>query len=145
RAFGRERVPDSQDLALSRDEIAAFEETVEHTIAAYRGEFDAGFVAESPDKLRRLPRYYAALAGDEPVPPVRCTAPGVWVVIEANGAVRPCFFHDPIGNIRRTPLESIVGDNLRAFRESFDVAGDPICRRCVCSLKTGWRHAPWAS
>ena len=31
---------------------------------ATRDDFASGFVAESPDKLRRLPRYYAALAGD---------------------------------------------------------------------------------
>jgi Fe-coproporphyrin III synthase len=145
RAFGRERLPDAGGLALTRDEIAEFEQTVERTIAAYGSDLDSGFVAESAEKLRRLPRYYAALAGDEPFPPVRCNAPWVSVVIEANGAVRPCFFHDAIGNIRRAPLESIVGENLRSFRDAFDVAHDPICRRCVCSLKTGWRHAPWAS
>jgi Fe-coproporphyrin III synthase len=145
RAFGRERAPDPQPLALSREDVNAFEETVEHTIAAYRRDFISGFVAEAPDKLRRLPRYYAALAGDGPFPPVRCNAPWVSVVIEANGDVRPCFFHDPVGSIRRDSLDAIVGTNLRSFRESFDVGGNPICRQCVCSLKTGWRRAPWLS
>jgi len=144
-AFGRERPPDAGVLALTRDEIEAFDQVVERTVAAYRHEFDSGFVAESPAKLRRLPRYYAALLGDAPFPPVRCNAPWISVVIEANGSVRPCFFHDPIGNIRKTSLESIVSTNLRAFRQSFEVAGNPICRRCVCSIKTGWRHAPWQS
>ena len=58
------------------------------------------------------------------------------VVVEANGSVRPCFFHQSIGNIRQAPLGAIVGRNLRAFRESFDVGADPVCVRCVCSLKT---------
>jgi Fe-coproporphyrin III synthase len=144
-AFGRDRLPDASSLMLDRDEIAAFAETVEHTITAYRDELDRGFVAESPDKLRRLPRYYAALAGDGPFPPVRCNAPWVSVVIEAKGLVRPCFFHAPIGSLREARLDAIVGTYLRTFRESLDVASDPVCKRCVCSLKTGWRHAPWRS
>jgi radical SAM protein with 4Fe4S-binding SPASM domain len=64
-------------------------------------------------------------------------------VIEANGSVRPCFFHRSIGNIRTAPIEKIVADNLRAFRQTFDVGADPVCVRCVCSLKTSWRSAPW--
>jgi radical SAM protein with 4Fe4S-binding SPASM domain len=76
---------------------------------------------------------------------VSCNAPWVSVVVEANGSVRPCFFHGSIGNVRQAPLGTIVGRNLRAFRESFDVGADPVCVRCVCSLKTSWRSAPWAS
>jgi MoaA/NifB/PqqE/SkfB family radical SAM enzyme len=145
RAFGREQAPDARPLALDRDEVTAFAATVEQTIAEHERDFASGFVAESPEKLRRLPRYYAAIGGDRPFPAVRCNAPWVSVVVEANGNVRPCFFHDPIGNIRQLPLETIVGRNLRSFREGFDVSANPVCRACVCSLKTGWRHAPWLS
>ena len=145
RAFGRERLPDPAGLALTAEEIVEFEQTIERTVAAYRDEIASGFVAESAEKLRRLPQYYAALRGEQSFPPIRCNAPWVSVVIEADGAVRPCFFHNFIGNVRDTPLEDIVGENLRAFREAFDVSDDPVCRRCVCSLKTGWRHAPWVS
>jgi radical SAM protein with 4Fe4S-binding SPASM domain len=67
----------------------------------------------------------------------------VSVVIEANGSVRPCFFHDVIGNVRTTPLETIVRRDLAAFRRSLRVGANPVCQRCVCSLKTSWRHAPW--
>lgn len=145
RAFGRAEAPERAMLVLDRAEIAAFQETVERAITAYETEFASGFVAESPDKLRRLPRYYAALGGDGPFPRVTCNAPWVSVVVEANGAVRPCFFHTAIGNIRQTPLEAIVGRDLRAFRRSFDVSGNAVCQRCVCSLNASWRHAPWAS
>jgi MoaA/NifB/PqqE/SkfB family radical SAM enzyme len=130
-------------LALDREEVREFEATIEHTIARYAADFDSGFVAESPDKLRRLPRYYAAAAGDEPFPRVSCNAPWVSVVLEANGAVRPCFFQRPIGNVRGTPLGTLVTEHLRAFRQSLDVGADPVCVRCVCSLKTSWRSAPW--
>ena len=143
RAFGRERAPDAAVLALDADEIAAFAEIVERTVRAYARDFASGFVAESPDKLRRLPQYYAALRGDAAFPSVSCTAPWVSVVVEANGGVRPCFFHEAIGNIRETPLERIVSDNLRQFRDRLDVGANPVCVRCVCSLNTSWRSAPW--
>ncbi|MFI5178798.1 MAG: radical SAM protein [Vicinamibacterales bacterium] len=144
-AFGRDERPDPSLLALGPEEICAFEQVVERTIAAYQRDFASGFIAESPDRLRRLPQYYAALAGARPFPPVSCNAPWVSVVVEANGSVRPCFFHEPVGNVRTTPLAEIVGQNLRAFRQSLDVSADPVCTRCVCSLKAGWRRAPWIS
>jgi hypothetical protein len=68
----------------------------------------------------------------------------VSVVVEANGSVRPCFFHGSIGSVREAPIAAIVARNLRAFRESLDVGANPVCVRCVCSLKTSWRSAPWA-
>ena len=144
-AFGRHAPPDASKLALDPGEVAELTEIVERTIAAYERDFSTGFVAESPDKLRRLPRYYAALAGEVPFPGVSCNAPWMSVVVEADGSVRPCFFHQPIGNIRTEPLETIVTRNLQAFRRGFDPAGDPVCRRCVCSMKTGFRGAPWQS
>jgi Fe-coproporphyrin III synthase len=143
--FGRGTKPDPSALALSSAEVEEFRQTVERTIAVYAADFESGFVAESPDRLRRLPHYYAALAGDEPFPMVSCNAPWVSVVIEANGSVRPCFFHEAVGTIRRAPLGRIVAENLRTFRQSFDVRANPVCARCVCSLNTSWRSAPWAS
>jgi MoaA/NifB/PqqE/SkfB family radical SAM enzyme len=144
--FGRKAAPDASArarLALDRHDVSDLEATIERTIAVYDADFQSGFIAESPDKLRRLPRYYAAAGGDEPFPRVSCNAPWVSVVVEANGSVRPCFFHRAIGNIRDTPIATIVTENLRAFRQSLDVGADPVCVRCVCSLKTSWRSAPW--
>jgi Fe-coproporphyrin III synthase len=69
----------------------------------------------------------------------------VSVVVEANGSVRPCFFHDSIGSIRHARLGTIIEENLRAFRQSLDVGTNPVCLRCVCSLNSSWRSAPWAS
>ncbi len=143
--FGRDSVPERATLALEDGEIAEFEAIVEHTVATCAADFASGFVAESPEKLRRLPRYYAALNGAERFPAVSCNAPWVSVVVEANGSVRPCFFHGSIGNVRQTPLAAIVARNLRAFRQSLDVGANPVCVRCVCALKTSWRSAPWAS
>jgi MoaA/NifB/PqqE/SkfB family radical SAM enzyme len=142
--FGRDAPPDPSALALAPEEIAEFDTIVERAVAVYARDFESGFIAEAPDKLRRLPRYYAALRGEAPFPDVSCHAPWMSAVVEANGAVRPCFFHEPIGNVREAPLERIVTRNLRAFRQSLDVGANPVCVRCVCSLKTSWRSAPWS-
>jgi Fe-coproporphyrin III synthase len=143
RAFGRLRTVAADGLALSCREIDEFERLIEETIARFADEFAAGFVAESPDRLRQLPRYYAALAGLAPFPPVGCNAPWMSVVVEADGAVRPCFFHDAIGNIRDQSLAAIVTRQLPAFRETLDISRNPVCTRCVCSMQASWRHAPW--
>jgi Fe-coproporphyrin III synthase len=141
-AFGRSAVPRAAGLVLTAAEVE-FADVVEEAIAACADEFDAGFITDAPDTLRRLPRYYGALLTGEGFPPVDCNAPFMSVVVEADGAVRPCFFHEPVGNIRLAPLGSIVAQNLPAFRESLDVGSNPVCERCVCSKKTSWRSAPW--
>jgi Fe-coproporphyrin III synthase len=143
-AFGRHSPPPASALALDAAEIDEFEAVVERTLVEHRADFESGFVAESADRLRRLPQYYAALAGLAPFPPVSCNAPWMSVVVEADGAVRPCFFHRPVGNIRVTPLDAIVHRDLPVFRRALDFANDPICTRCVCSMRLGWRSAPWA-
>ena len=33
--------------------------------------------------------------------------PGGSVVVEANGSVRPCFFHGSIGNLRQSPISFV--------------------------------------
>ena len=142
-AFGRRTTPHVEALALDAAEIAEFAAVVEQTIADHPDDLESRFVMESPEKLRRLPTYYAALSGTAPFPPVSCNAPWTSVVIEADGSVRPCFFHRAVGNIRITPLDVIVRRYLPEFRRTLDVAADPVCARCVCSMKTGWRGAPW--
>src|SRR5262249_16445887 len=142
-AFGRERMPPKRLLALDRDEVRELEILVEWTIAHCGDDFASGFIAETPAKLRRLGQYYRALAGTDAFPTVACDAPYLSLVVEADGAVRPCFFHSAIGNVRSAPLDAIVRVNLRAFRRSLDPATDPVCSRCVCSIKSSWRNLPW--
>lgn len=142
-AFGRTTAGGSAPLGLSLAEAAEFAELVEQVIVSHADDFASGFIAESPEKLRRLPRYYAALHGTVPFPPVACNAPYMSVVIEADGAVRPCFFHQVVGSLREDPLDVIVTRHLPAFRETLQMSSNPICKRCVCSLRTGWRPAPW--
>ena len=142
-AFGRERVSQTGTLALDAREIAELGAIVERTIQDHCDDIESGFVTESADKLRWLGRYYSALSNGGHFPTVSCNAPYTSVVVEADGIVRPCYFHEPIGNIRQMSLGSIVSRNLPAFRRTLDVETNPVCRRCACSVRSRWGSAPW--
>jgi len=123
------------EVALDRAEVAAFAEVVERTALACADDFRDGFVAESPDRLRALVRHYSAVIGDAQPEPRRCNAPWVSAVVEADGAVRPCFFHPPFGSLHDGPLDEVLtSDRAVDFRRGLDVATDPVCRTCVCTL-----------
>jgi MoaA/NifB/PqqE/SkfB family radical SAM enzyme len=128
------------EVALVQEEVVEFTRIVEQTIVDHAKDFASGFIAESPEKLRRLPRYYAALNNDGDFPSSICNAPWVSTVVEADGTVRPCFFHAPLGNIHERSLEDILNsDGAQAFRRALDIKTDPVCRVCVCSLQL----KPW--
>ena len=130
--WGKERIA---QVALNPKEIAEFQQVLEDTISEYAADFRDGFIAESPHKLRRLPRYFAALHGDRDFPEIFCNAPWVSTVVEADGTVRPCFFHRSLGNIHDKPLNEILNSNQAInFRRSLDVKTNPICQKCTCSL-----------
>src|SRR5690606_35422096 len=135
-AFNRE-IPwqGTADVALTPEEITHFDLVVNALLRTHRKDFSSGFVAESPDQIRGLVRYYRALIDEDTFAVPQCNAPWVSAVVEADGTVRPCFFHAPIGNIREQPLTEIVNGNRAAeFRAHLDMVEDPICRRCVCTL-----------
>ena len=92
-------------------------------------------IAESRKKLQRIADHFAAEAGLLPHRAPVCNAPWVSAVWEVDGTVKPCFFHQPIGNLAHGTLEDIVhGDNAFDFRSHLKVDENEICRRCVCSL-----------
>ncbi len=140
-AFNRPRGWEGErvaDVALSSPETAEFADVVEALISERSRDFDAGFIAESPEKLRHLVAYFRALNGEGDFPPVRCNAPWVSAVVEADGNLRPCFFHRVFGNLREQSLEEILNSpDAVAFRRGLDMATDPICRKCVCTLRLG--------
>ncbi len=119
-------------VAPAPEEIPALEAEIE---ALIRQERDTGFVLESPQKLRRIVRHFRAHHGlAEPEAPL-CNAPWVSAVVEADGTVRPCFFHPPIGNARMQRLSEIInGRRAIEFRAALRVEENPVCRKCVCSL-----------
>ncbi len=124
-----------QRVALSALEVEALDTEMESLIREYKAELYPGFLVESPAKLRRIVHHFRAHLGlVEHVAP-RCNAPWVSAVVEASGDVRPCFFHPAIGNTHQTTLREIVnGPEALRFRATLDVATNPVCRSCVCSL-----------
>ncbi len=139
-AFGRARAESStRGLLLNPAEVEEFTRVVDETIQSHAEDFRTRFVAESPEKLRRLPKYYAAQLGLGPFPPIACNAPWVSAVVEADGAVRPCYFHPAVGNIREQSLRTILDQDMRTFRAGLDVQSNAVCAKCVCSLKVGVR------
>ncbi|HXO21657.1 MAG TPA: radical SAM protein [Thermoanaerobaculia bacterium] len=125
------------EVALSAAELPPLAAELDALERDCADDFAAGFIAESPQKLRRrLHQYYAALLGQGDFHPNRCNAPWVSTVVEADGTVRPCFFQPPLGNIRRDGgLSALLNSPAAlAFRRGLDVSRDAICRRCVCTL-----------
>jgi MoaA/NifB/PqqE/SkfB family radical SAM enzyme len=132
--------PRVAEVALDRAEAEEFAALVEDTIQRFATDFDSRFISENPQKLRRLPRYYAALNGMGDLPETVCNAPWVSSVVEADGTVRPCFFHRSLGNVHDNTLEEVLNSpEAVAFRRELDVTTNPICKVCVCTLSLGRR------
>jgi len=123
------------EVALSPAELSALETEMETLIEENADDIRAGFIAESPEKLRRIARHFSAHLGLERDESPRCNAPWTSAVIETDGSVRPCFFHRPIGNIHQMSLEEAInGADALAFRSALDISSNLTCNRCVCSL-----------
>ena len=130
------------EIMLAKDELPRLKEIIEEIITVYAEEFKKGFIAESPAKLRNIYDYYAAFYGLTPFPYKRCNAPWVSTVIEADGTVKPCFFHNATGNIRDNTLGEILNSPTAIqWRKNLDVAADSTCVKCVCYLNLHPRAA----
>jgi MoaA/NifB/PqqE/SkfB family radical SAM enzyme len=122
-------------VALDSEEVERLDEEMEALIREFSTDISSGYVVESADKLRRIVRHFRAHLGQSAAVAPRCNAPWVSSVIEADGTVRPCFFHPPLGNIHeRSLLDILNGDDAIDFRRGLDIAANPVCRKCVCSL-----------
>lgn len=138
RQAGLPMLPARDTVALNADEIALLDKQIDALTAA--GECGR-FVLETPAKLRAIAHHFRCYSGTaEPVSPV-CNAPWTSAVIEADGAVRPCFFQPAIGHLSATEdlYQVINGIAATAFRNGLDIATNDICRQCVCSLN--WKDS----
>jgi MoaA/NifB/PqqE/SkfB family radical SAM enzyme len=121
-------------LRPSELDVAAMKEAIARLEA--RGEL-GNFVAEDVQKLTRMAEDF--LAGTGRAAPA-CNAPEWSSVIEADGAVRPCFFQPATGAVGR-------GAALKAARgsEAYEAALNGLgplnstCAACVCpkQISTG--------
>ena len=126
------------EIALSKSEVVEFEKIISGSFGALKGEYDTKFIAEPPEKILKIVQYYKALNGMTNYPRAICNAPWVSAVIESNGDVMPCFFHKPYGNIYEDDLRSIINSRKAiSFRKNLHTSRDPVCNKCVCSLKLG--------
>lgn len=92
-------------------------------------------IAENHAKLQKIYQYYAAFHGLNDFPFKKCNAPWVSTVVEADGTVRPCFFHEAIGNIHHDSLEKILNsESSIEFRKNLDMDKNETCKKCVCYL-----------
>jgi Fe-coproporphyrin III synthase len=120
-------------LSVAAEQIPLLESQIAAIIAqGYSG----NFVLESPAKLRRIAHHFRCDAGLSRYVSPACNAPWNSAVIEGDGAIRPCFFHPSFGTLKSgEDLRTILNSPPAvSFRTTLDVATNPICRRCVCSL-----------
>jgi MoaA/NifB/PqqE/SkfB family radical SAM enzyme len=127
------------DLALRSDDLSELEEVLRSMEQTHAEDFRSGFIAESPQKLRRILEYFAAIHGLNPYPVVRCNAPEFSAVIGASGKVQPCFFISGPAEaaLHGGPLEEALnGSAMTALRSDIRAGRRPECKTCVCSM---WR------
>jgi len=137
-AFGRHPEGNSDTgggIALLPQDLPLLAESLGSLERDRAPDFESGFIAESPLKMRRLWQYFAALCGRAPFPPTRCNAPEFSAVVEAGGRVNPCFFiqgpglHVPLADALEAPAMQQLRADIRA-------GGRAECVTCVCSM---WR------
>ncbi len=123
------------EILVEQNELPELSVVLDVILENYKEDFESRFIAESPGKFRKIYSYYAAFYDLNPFPYKKCNAPWVSTVIEADGTVRPCFFHEPIGNIRDSSLEEILNnkESIR-FRKDLDMDSNSTCVKCVCYL-----------
>lgn len=137
-AFAR-KDPRALHLALQAEDLDPLQQLLQQLEHDHAADFRSGFIAESPQKLRRLHQYFAAVLGRAPYPAVRCNAPEVSAVVDAHGQLHPCFFI--AGPTQAAALTSGLDAALNsapmtALRAQIRAGQRPECATCVCPL---WR------
>ena len=137
-AFNRATVWDvnrQNEILPSEDDLEEMQKIILLLTKKYAGLFANGFIAESTEKIQKIHDHYSALYGRNPFPYKKCNAPWVSAVIEADGTVRPCFFHEAMGNIRNESLDTILNsEKAIRFRKELDIKKNDTCVKCVCYL-----------
>lgn len=136
-AFNRQTAwaePRQHEVMLSEGELPELQQVVNQVLGNI-ADFENRYIAESSEKIQDIYKYYAAFYKLNPFPYKKCNAPWVSTVIEADGSVRPCFFHDTIGNIHQNSLTEILNTNQAIdFRRKLNMGTNSTCVKCVCTL-----------
>jgi Fe-coproporphyrin III synthase len=137
-AFGRSD-DFAADLALQPHDLPQFEQLLSSLEQRRAEDFHSGFIAESPQKLRRILQYFSAVCGQGPYPAVLCNAPEFSAVIDAHARVQPCFFiAGPPGPALLDDLPAVLNAAaMTSLRGDIRQRRRPECNTCVCSM---WRE-----
>lgn len=123
------------EVLLERSDLPLLKDITRVILDNYKDDFETRFIAESPQKIEKIYEYYSAFYGLNPFPFKKCNAPWVSAVVEADGTVRPCFFHQSFGNIHHESFDKILNsDSAIEFRRNLDMDNNDICKKCVCYL-----------
>ncbi len=137
-AFNRQQSwsePKQNEILISEQQLPELQAVVTALLEVNQHQFSNGFMAESPKKIQDIYQYYAAFYGLNEFPFKKCNAPWVSTVIEADGSVRPCFFHEAIGNIRDASLDQLLNSpEAISFRKGLNTHTNSTCAKCVCTL-----------
>ena len=137
-AFNRDLIwPEEykRSIDLTSGQITALEAEIELLVRDNAADFKNGYIAENPEKLRRIARSFRSRLGEVPAISPLCNASWVSAVIEVDGTLRPCFFHRAISETRTQSLEQALNSTDAVhFRTALDIPNDGICQNCVCSL-----------
>jgi Fe-coproporphyrin III synthase len=143
-AFGRSD-DFTADLALRPEDLPVLDELLRSMERDFEEDFRSAFIAESPQKLRRILQYFAAIHGSGEFPEVRCNAPEFSAVIGPTGQVQPCFFisgpadarlNTGAGEFEMDLANTLNGKKMAAIRGDIRDGKRSECKTCVCSM---WR------
>jgi MoaA/NifB/PqqE/SkfB family radical SAM enzyme len=137
-AFGRSGGVGS-DPALGDEDLRELDEILSSMERDCAQDFRAGFIAESPHKLRRILQYFSAIRGRGPYPAVHCNAPEFSAVVDTRGRVQPCFFiaGPPGATADFDLLTQLDSESMTALRQDIRANRRAECKTCVCSM---WRN-----
>jgi MoaA/NifB/PqqE/SkfB family radical SAM enzyme len=137
-AFGRTD-EFTADLALQAQDLPLFEQLLCSLERLRAADFHSGFIAESPQKLRRILQYFSAVCGRGDYPAVLCNAPEFSAVIDAQRRVQPCFFiAGPPGPRVLDDLPAVLNAAaMTSLRRDIRQRRRAECATCVCSM---WRE-----
>ena len=133
------------DLALRPEDLPQLGRILDSLEQDHPEDFRSRFIAENPQKLRRILQYFAAVLGFGPYPKVSCNAPEFSAVIGATGRVQPCFFISGPLDARLAETDARTGADLpvvlnsgsmSALRTAIRDGRRAECKTCVCSM---WR------
>lgn len=133
-AFGQSGLPAPTLVkTMGEAEIARFEAQIVQAEERFGPEFASGRISESPEQLRQIARYFRAVAGLQPFPPVTCNIPHVSIIVGVDGSLRSCFFLPQWGRLDQHGFATLVNDPaVLALRKAYACGERSECVRCVC-------------